>query len=382
MASARPPRLLLIGTAGFVGGMERIVVVLTRELRARGWDVRTVFPAAANSDALVGWAQSQGVDVEVSDAVPELLGDHSLGKMRAFRAFVRDAKPDVVNIHYPGGHMAIKDIVAARTASRRHRLVATIHHPVYWSESGNRKKQMTRAAALLCAAVTVPAHSVKRIMQEAGVPATKVHVIPNGVAPPGVRSSRDEARARMGIATSAFMIASLCRLEEGKGVDDLISAIAAMPTGDDGPRLVVGGDGSMRERLAAFARDRLADRGSLLGRVPEGQPIADLFAAADVFALPSHRESFGLVIVEAALHGIPGVGAINGGTEDVIRDGDTGFLVHPGDIDALARALQTLRDDPVLRRRMGEAARRRAETEFTVGRMIDRYASVLHPATR
>ena len=98
-------------------------------------------------------------------------------------------------------------------------------------------------------------------------------------------------------------------------------------------------------------------------------------AAADVFALPSRREGFGLVYVEAALHGVPSVGCAVGGVTDVIAHGETGLLVPPEDADALAGTLRRLADDPRWRRRLGAAAGPEA-AEFTEPVMADRYTAV------
>jgi glycosyltransferase involved in cell wall biosynthesis len=106
---------------------------------------------------------------------------------------------------------------------------------------------------------------------------------------------------------------------------------------------------------------------------------ADLYAASDLFALPSYLEGFGLVYVEAAFHGVPSIGADMGGTREAILDGETGLLVPPGDRAALAGAIQRLRDDAVLRRRFGAAARARARARFAPARMADEYAAVFWP---
>ncbi|MCL6498623.1 MAG: glycosyltransferase, partial [Firmicutes bacterium] len=79
----------------------------------------------------------------------------------------------------------------------------------------------------------------------------------------------------------------------------------------------------------------------LVGRVAD---TADVYAAADVFALSSYLEGFGLVYIEAALHGVPSIGAAVGAVPETIRDGETGLLVPPGDRAALAGAIGRLRD--------------------------------------
>src|SRR5262249_36728326 len=135
-------------------------------------------------------------------------------------------------------------------------------------------------------------------------------------------------------------------------------------------RVVIGGDGPQRSALEEQASRLLGDRARFLGRIPD---TADLYASADLFVLPSLLEAFGLVYVEAAFHGVPSIGARTGGTAAAIAHGQTGLLVEPGDAQGLAQAIESLRSDLALCRRLGEAARVRALAEFTAERMADGY---------
>jgi glycosyltransferase involved in cell wall biosynthesis len=102
-----------------------------------------------------------------------------------------------------------------------------------------------------------------------------------------------------------------------------------------------------------------------------------LLAAADVFVLPSRIEGFGLVYIEAAMHGVPSVGCAVGGVPEAIADGVTGLLVPPGDVDALRDAIVNLRTHPEWRARLGATARTRALTEFTDHRMYQCYRALI-----
>jgi len=89
-----------------------------------------------------------------------------------------------------------------------------------------------------------------------------------------------------------------------------------------------------------------------------------LYQAADVFVLPTHFEAFGLVFMEAMAAGLPVVGSNINAIPEMVTHGETGWLVPPGDRQALAHSLQSLVSDAALRRRMGEAGRRRALSKF------------------
>jgi len=172
---------------------------------------------------------------------------------------------------------------------------------------------------------------------------------------------RAEVRLAQGIPREAVVFLFLGRQNRDKGVLDLADAFAAL--GNSAAwLLVVGPDeaglrGDLESRLgAALARTRFVgytDR-------PE-----DFMAAADVFCLPSYREGFGMVIIEAAAAGIPSIGSRIYGITDAIEENVTGLLHPSGDVTDLAELMASLAGDVARRRTMGEAARERALRLFS-----------------
>jgi glycosyltransferase involved in cell wall biosynthesis len=136
------------------------------------------------------------------------------------------------------------------------------------------------------------------------------------------------------------------RLSAEKGILDLAAAA-------DGMRLVVAGDGPLRERVPGA-----------LGFVPHHE-LPPLYERAAVVAVPSHREGFGVACAEAMAFGRPVVASAVGGLLDLVVDGETGLLVPPRDVGALREALERLLGDPELRRRFGAAARERVREHFS-----------------
>ncbi|MBN1935677.1 MAG: glycosyltransferase, partial [Anaerolineae bacterium] len=166
------------------------------------------------------------------------------------------------------------------------------------------------------------------------------------------------------------LILSVGKLRHYKGIDVLIEAMHQVDA-----CALVSGDGPMGPAWRQKAQDEgLADRVLFLGRISEADLVA-LYLAADLFVLPStnRAESWGIVQTEAMACGLPVVCTELGtGTSYVNQDGVTGLVVSPNNAVALAGALNTLLAAPDLRRRMGEAGRRRALTEFSQAAMIDR----------
>jgi glycosyltransferase involved in cell wall biosynthesis len=177
------------------------------------------------------------------------------------------------------------------------------------------------------------------------------------------------AAARLPSHGGGLRILFVGRLVERKGVTHLIEAVRRLPP-ESRPRLTVIGDGPERASLEAqTARDGLGDRVTIRGRVSEAE-LKDAYASSDVLVLPSildtrgDTEGLGVVLLEAMSYGVPVIGSNLGGITDIVRDGETGLLVPPGDPDALAGALQRLALDSTLAGRLGEAGRARVAGAF------------------
>jgi glycosyltransferase involved in cell wall biosynthesis len=147
-----------------------------------------------------------------------------------------------------------------------------------------------------------------------------------------------------------------------KGIHSLLAAVARLP--DDAVTLHLAGDDRAEPGYAARLRARLA-RADLAERVVVHGPlsteeVAALYAAADVFALPSLKEPYGTVYGEAMAAGLPVVGWRAGNLPYLAEHEKEGLLPRPGDLEELVRSLLRLATEPALRERMGEAGRRRA----------------------
>jgi phosphatidylinositol alpha 1,6-mannosyltransferase len=162
------------------------------------------------------------------------------------------------------------------------------------------------------------------------------------------------------------------RLATEKRVD-LLAGVAALP----GVRLVITGGGPESDELRAAIPDAV-----FLGE-RHGEDLARVYASMDVFVHSGPFETFGQTIQEAAASGLPVVAPAAGGPLDLITDGVTGFLVTPGDADALAAPVARLAADGAMRARMSEAARRgvlgRSWAALT-DQLIEHYAAVIAEA--
>jgi glycosyltransferase involved in cell wall biosynthesis len=110
---------------------------------------------------------------------------------------------------------------------------------------------------------------------------------------------------------------------------------------------------------------------------PNSPELIALYQTSDVFVLPSEADTFGIVAVEASAAGIPAIVTDVGGVASVVADGVTGFVIQPGDVATLVERLRLLAADPVLRLRMGRAARQRAEARFDMRKITARTIEII-----
>jgi glycosyltransferase involved in cell wall biosynthesis len=187
-----------------------------------------------------------------------------------------------------------------------------------------------------------------------GVSAERIVVVGPGVEPAGLRGG-DEARLRKRLDLEGPIVLYIGVHAYDKGTLHLIEAMQRLWEQGSTANLVLAGAHfhDFELRFACLPR-HAQERCLLLGPVDEAEK-RDLLAAADVFAMPSRTDSFGIVYLEAWLYRKPVVGARAGGVPDVITDERDGLLVRFGDVDQLAQAIDRILNDKELARRLGRA---------------------------
>jgi glycosyltransferase involved in cell wall biosynthesis len=244
---------------------------------------------------------------------------------------------------------------AARRLRANHVLVGLVHHPLAL-ESGLTDAQADILRASEKAALAAVKHvlvtseaTAKRLIADYSVPEDKITV-----ARPGNDIAASTPENRDGVV----QILSVGAVVPRKGFDVLIAALATIP--DLSWRLTIAGDRSRDAKAAAqldsdISRLRLDERVTVLGAVP-AQRIAELYGKADIFALASRFEGYGMAFSEAIAYGIPVVGTRAGAIPDTVP-ANTGILVEPDDVPAFAVALRRLISDADERKRLAAAAR-------------------------
>jgi glycosyltransferase involved in cell wall biosynthesis len=234
-------------------------------------------------------------------------------------------------------------------------------------------RQVERALARDTDALIAVSPEVRDDLVRLGVaPAERIAVVRLGLdldartaAPRGARAAE---RAALGIPDDRFVVGWLGRMTEIKRVDDLLEGFARLRRHGGDADLVLVGDGPLRSELEDEARRlKIADRTHFVGY---REDVGPLYATLDAVALTSANEGTPVTLIEALAAGVPAVATDVGGVGDVVRDGVGGFLVRPGDPDALARRLEDLAADEALRRRLGAAGAAWVRERYSVPRLV------------
>jgi glycosyltransferase involved in cell wall biosynthesis len=366
----RQKRLLLLSTAGNIGGTERVVLTLAREFTRRGWHADAIFAPDPASESMLAWARTQGVEAETHPAVVPMSSPRSVQDVIALWRLVRARRPDVVNIHYGGNHLSAKDVLAVRAAGTR--CVINAHLPTPWDDYSNRKKRATHLAAALSHRVVAHSRQMRDVLMQAGIPARRIAVVNNGVPVPSAPPCAETARESLGLPLDAFIVGSMGRLAPIKNTAGLIDAVAQLPNTDRQSVLVIAGDGPDRFDLERRADELMPGRVRFLGLADPSR----FFPALDVFALASTLEGLPMTFLEASMYGVPCVGTDVGGVAEAIEHEVTGLLVPVHDTQAITRAIARFRDDPIQRSKMGAAAAERARVKFSETSMADGYERI------
>lgn len=276
-----------------------------------------------------------------------------LGAYR-FWSCLRDEEFAIVHHHFGG--RTLRRILRATSSAP---LVVQLHQCVPEDDAARRVPIAVRNADLVIAVSRAVARQVEN---------QKPVVVYSGV------ESGEGCPVRDATERISIVVGAACRLVDIKGVSDLIRAMALLIPEFPGLRFEIAGDGPELGNLEEEARHLgLNDRIRFLGWQRDMEPV---FRSWDIFAMPSLTEAFPIAALEAMEHGLPVVATNVGGLPELVKDGETGYLVPPSDPQGLASGLRTLIADPGSRRDMGAAGCRRVREQFSVDRMVAQTAAI------
>ena len=353
------------------GGIERYLQALSEWMAARGETVGALVHQRPgvwrSSSETINDVEVRRVGCLAAPVYTPLSPTFPFALARALREF----EPDLLHLHLPN-----PSCFAALMSARARRLPWVVHWhsdippdaPDWRLRLGYRAYRPFEQALLKRARVIIATSQSYLDASTALAPwRSKVVVIALGID----EVSMPAARHELWPTGNGLRLLAVGRLSHYKGFDVLIDALAK--TRD--ARLVLVGKGERAEQLRARAAERnVAERIHFAGGLDETGLLA-AYAAADAFVLPSlnRGEAFGLVLLEAMRARLPVIASaiVGSGVGEVVADGETGLLVQPHDVDALANAIDRF-EDVALRERMGAAGRRRWAERFTLERSAQR----------
>lgn len=363
------------------GGVPEHVRQLAVELTARGHEVVCAGPAGASVRTALERAGLAYRALPIVGRLPAPAAD--LQSHAEVRRILRGARFDAVHAH------GQKAGVVARAAVGRGGppVLYTPNGLVYATQAvrGRRGAKLLsaggrglerllgrRTAALI--AVARAEHA--RILADGLVPAERAHVVYNAAAAAEHHAPDEGLLAFRGDGPLFGIVAGL---RDQKGFQTLLPALSALAAQGRLPRFAIVGNGELEPWIRGeIAKTGIADRVRVFPFAGRSEPY---LGALDAFVLPSYWEGLPIAVLEAMGAGLPAiVSAVDGNPELVVHD-ETGLVVAPRDVAGLATAIDALADDAAARRRMGAAARERAENVFGLERMIDEIEAILRDVT-
>ena len=348
----KPVRLGLVLVSTRPGGTELSVLRLLRGLPRDRFEPHVC--VLGEEGPLAAEYRAAGIPVSALGA----RGAADILRLLGIRRWIERTDPDILHGFLYASNLLVRAFGKSGRSGRR--VVISIHGIEQWRPPF--LDTLERPFWPWADAVLANSEAARQVMIEKfgnGVPVT---VVRNGTDPLPARS-RDAARARLGLGPGpmALCVANFIRY---KRHEELIFAFQQVCLAVPGCQLLLTSDGAERPRCERAARALgLQDSVRFLGRLGD---LSDAYAACDVVVLASSEESYPGTLLEAAWAGRPVVATAVGGVPELVVEGETGFLVPPLEARPMSQALIRLMESPALAARMGAAARRRAEAEFTM----------------
>lgn len=359
-------RILLIITGLGMGGAEKVVTSLADALAEKGHSIFLVY--------MTGVALVTPNDLRV-----KVVGLDITSKANALSAFfklrniIRSFKPDVVHSHMVHANIFSR---LTRLITPITRLISTAHSS---NEGGRLRMWAYRLTGLLADVSTnVSAEAVDVFEKRKAVKPSRMIPVHNGIATSYFSfdaTARSSIRAQLSVDADCRLILAVGRLHEAKDYPNLLHALVQLRAAGVTYKMCIVGNGPLRDKLQIMVSElELSHCVQFLGIRHD---VPDLMSAADIFVLSSAWEGFGLVVAEAMACERVVVATDCGGVREVV--GDAGFLVRPCDSSALADALQSALELPIVESaRIGRAARQRVVERYSldaaVGKWLEIYA--------
>lgn len=362
----RPLKVLHIIGGGEFGGAEKHILNLAGAFDPQAVDLTV---CCLFSAPFVEVAARAGINAL---AVP-MRSKADFGVIKKLAGLIRSGEYDIVHTH--GVRANLLGRLAARQAGKK-KVITTVHSLLEKDYQGivsrcanNLAERSTRSLTDHFIAVS---QGLKDRLVAGGIPANRVTVIHNGILLEGIRPSGAAGTAikeKLSIRDAA-LVGIVARLHAVKGHRYFIEAAREVLLQRPQTRFLIVGDGPCRQFLEKFAGDmEINDKITFTGFVED---VYTLMAELDLLVISSLWEGFGLTAIEAMVLGVPVVATEVGGLPEVVRHGETGLLVPPANVAALAKRIVWMLDHPREAREMAAKGGDIVRRKFTAGEMARR----------
>lgn len=214
------------------------------------------------------------------------------------------------------------------------------------------------------------------LVRHSGIPAEKIKIFPCTLDPNW--EVREPAASELERGTPVVLsVTRMSKEDRYKGIDSVIKSLPAVVSEVGPVEYRVAGQGSDVPRLQALASGLGVERYvNFLGRVSDAE-LREQYSRCSLFVMPSRKEGFGIVFLEAMAYGKPVIGGAHGGTPSVVKDGETGLLVDSADVPGIARSIISLLSNQEMSETFGAAGRRRLMEEFTFNKFEQNFHEVI-----
>jgi glycosyltransferase involved in cell wall biosynthesis len=341
-------------------------------MKAQGFEVQAL---SSPGELLAKFAQQERLTVHAVEMPRRITPIQDLHALFRLWQTLRQVHPQIVDAHTPkGGLLGMVGAWLARVPVR----IYHIHGLPLMTAQGYKRLLLwwsEKVACLLADRVLCVSHSVREVVVSEGLcPAAKVKVLLkgsiNGVDainqfnPDRIdETARQEIRRQYGIPAEATVVGFVGRIVRDKGIAELVTAWKTLSEEFPELHLLVVGEFELQDPVSAAVEYSLRND-SRIHLTGLAWNMPQLYAAMNVLALPTYREGFPVVPLEAAAMQLPIVATRIPGCIDAVQDGVTGILVPPRDPEALAEVIRTYLKNSELRNQHGQAARDRVLQDF------------------
>jgi len=354
-----------------IGGLERIIASIVLALNRDRYEAKVW--CLAEGGQIAEELIDQGVEVK-------MLGMRSYYNPLQIMTLSRLLRNEKINILHTHGYFGSTFGRVAAIFARVPVVLVHVHSTYY----GYKKRNIVieKLLSFFTDKTICVSEAVKRFVVEIeGIAEKKTCLIHNGVEIPGTFEADPSVnRNSFSFSEEDYVAITIASLTPNKGHRVLIDAIKIISPKYNDLRLLIVGDGPLRDNLGAYAEElQLSSKIVFTGQRDD---INLLLKLADIFILPSmEREGLGIAIIEAMAVGLPVIGTRLGGIPEVIEEDVNGLLFAPGNSEELAAAIEKLIAAPAIREKMGRMGRGIYEEKFTAEKMITNIESLYDELT-